>query len=87
MGEMGSKQVNSRIQHNYPTSQIVQIDVADCPMGPQTKILMELLAINQLSLDKVSNKNRPTFIARREERMAKMDPSVFNQDFSEGFKE
>jgi len=62
----------------------VRVDVRE---REQIKNFQELIDMADISVEKISRKNRPTFLLLCDDRVSKMKPSYFNSKFDNKFSE
>jgi hypothetical protein len=67
--QMVSKQIYSRLTSKHPDVTMSQIDISSDP-----KNLSSLLDLGTISTEKISRKNRPTFLIISDGRISKMQP-------------
>lgn len=83
LNEAAAKQVYDRILNRYKYRvKIISLDVSK-----QTPLMTQLLQISEVQANKVSRKNRPTFLAKVDDRLFRMKANLFNEDFSREFFE
>lgn len=77
--EMAAKGVYEQILEKH-SIQVVKIDVSS-----QQPLVADLLDFADIPADKVSRKNRPTFLARANDRLIQMKPEYFTTKFESKF--
>jgi hypothetical protein len=85
--DMAAKQVYQRIQEKNKYGSELKIVRLDMSNAKSIKNLDKLLAMADISVEKVSRKNRPTFLNLTDNKLTKMKPTYFNQKFDDKFQE